>query len=494
MKTIMRSYKKIIKQHISFLLCIGMLLFNSCGEDWLDVSPSSEIKEGDLFSNEQGYKDALYGVYQKISEGALYGDNLTIGFLDVLAQQYNTRSSAHIFFQAGLFQYQDSGVEARISQIWSNMYASIAQVNFILKSIDENQNVFSSQLTYKIVKGEALGLRALLHFDLVRMFGPSPLASDGTPAIPYMELFSVKNENRLNVEAVLQKCEADLLLSESLLADYTEMDEIRNPSGVLGSVDNFLSFRQNRLNYWAVKGLLARLYLYEGDKENALIYAQDVINSKYFRFMTQGELNTTGALNDRTFSYEHVFSLDVNDLRDTSDEYFRISANTSAELNGKLIVPEDKVKQIYEVNLGYSSDPRYDKLWQYSQSVLVHAKFWQDDELSPLISNLIPVIRLSEMYYIAAESEPNTEIAIGYLNQVRKARFIPELPITLDSASLDNEIFKEYRKEFMSEGQLFYYYKRKNMASIIDSQISPITNKEYVLPLPVRELEFGSNL
>ena len=123
----------------------------------------------------------------------------------------------------------------------------------------------------------------------------------------------------------------------------------------------------------------------------------------------------------------------------------------------------------------------------------MHAKFWQDDEMSPLISNLMPIIRLSEMYYIAAESEPTTSVGVAYLNEVRKARFIPELPTDIDEAILEEEIFKEYRKEFMSEGQLFYYYKRKNSSSIPDSQISPIINQEYVLPLPLREIEFGNN-
>ncbi|MDD7888021.1 RagB/SusD family nutrient uptake outer membrane protein [Flavivirga sp. 57AJ16] len=493
MNAIITIYKSItFNKHAMLLICSGLLLFSSC-EEWLDVSPSSEIKEEDLFSNEQGYKDALYGVYQKISENTLYGENLTLGFLDVLAQQYDIRAGGHIFFEAGLYQYDDIDVETRIDAIWSNMYTSIAQINFILKDIDANKGVFGSEVTYSVVKGEALALRALLHFDLVRMFGQSPVTSDGTPAIPYMEAFTVDNGDRLNVSGILTTCEIDLLASETLLSEYQEMDEIRNPAGELGGIDNFLAFRQNRMNYWAAKALLARLYLYMDNKESALGYAVEVIESGHFRFMTQAELNETGEFNDRTFSYEHVFSINAVDLRSTSDNYFRISANTNAELSGKLIVAEDKVDNIFEVSSGYSSDPRYNKLWQYSQSVLMHAKFWQDDNMSNLITNLIPVLRLSEMYYIAAESEPNTETAVAYLNEVRKARLIPELPTDIDASVLEDEIFKEYRKEFMSEGQLFYYYKRKNAQNIIDSQVNPITNKEYVFPLPLREIEFGNN-
>ncbi|MAW95391.1 MULTISPECIES: RagB/SusD family nutrient uptake outer membrane protein [unclassified Leeuwenhoekiella] len=483
-----RSFS-IVQLRITTLI-MAIFLFTSC-EDYLDVNPASEVKEDELFEDEQGYKDALYGVYQMVSDKSLYGDNLTMGFVDVLAQQYNTRSSSHMFYNAGLYRYEDNAVESRIYDIWSSMYTAIAQINFILENIDADRNVFSSDQLYSTVKGEALGLRAFLHFDLVRLFGPAPITSSGAATIPYRDEFSVKNEARLSVEEILSKCETDFKEAEALLAPYPEMDEIRNPQGSLGGTDNFLAFRQNRMNLWAVKGLLARLYLYEGDQSQAFLYANEVIDSGYFRFMSQAELNTTGEFNDRTFSYEHVFSLSVYDLRDTSDEYFRFSSSESGSTDTKLLVEENKVKNVYEVSQGYSSDPRYDKLWQFSQSFLVHAKFWQSDELSPLLRNLVPIVRLSEMYYIAAETATNTQAAVGFLNKVRRERFIPELPDTIDAEVLQNEIFKEYRKEFYSEGQLFYYYKRTDAQNIIDSQISPITDAEYVLPIPVREIEFG---
>ncbi|RXG22286.1 SusD-like starch-binding protein associating with outer membrane [Leeuwenhoekiella polynyae] len=483
-----RSFR-IVQLRVATLI-IAIFLLTSC-EDYLDVNPASEVKEDELFEDEQGYKDALYGVYQMISDKTLYGDNLTMGFVDVLAQQYNTRSSSHMFYDAGLYRYEDSEVEARIFDIWSSMYTAIAQINFILENIDANRNVFSSDQLYSTVKGEALSLRAFLHFDLVRLFGSAPITSSGAAAIPYRDEFSVKNEDRLSVKEILKKCEADFKEAEALLAPYPEMDEIRNPKGSLGGTDNFLAFRQNRMNLWAVKGLLARLYLYKGDQSQAFLYANEVIDSGYFRFMTQTELNTTGEFNDRTFSYEHVFSLSVYDLRETSDEYFRFSTGESGSTDTKLLVEEDKVKNVYEVSQGYSSDPRYDKLWQFSQSIFVHAKFWQEDELSPLLKNLVPVVRLSEMYYIAAESTQNPGTAVKYINEVRQARFIPALPDDLSAEVLQNEIFKEYRKEFYSEGQLFYYYKRTDAENIIDSQISPVTDEEYVLPIPLREVEFG---
>ena len=69
-----------------------------------------------------------------------------------------------------------------------------------------------------------------------------------------------------------------------------------------------------------------------------------------------------------------------------------------------------------------------------------------------------PLIRMSEMYYIASETEPNLVAATDYLNLVRNHRGLPDLDATL--IDLPSELLKEYKREFYGEGQLFFYYKR----------------------------------
>jgi len=101
------------------------------------------------------------------------------------------------------------------------------------------------------------------------------------------------------------------------------------------------------------------------------------------------------------------------------------------------------------------------------------------------------VLSLSEMYYIAAESEPSPAEGLKWLNRIRAARNIIELQAGLDAAALQNEIFKEYRRDFICVGQLFYYYKRLNLAKIEGALNGTINNTQYVLPLPNQEIEFG---
>jgi starch-binding outer membrane protein, SusD/RagB family len=106
--------------------------------------------------------------------------------------------------------------------------------------------------------------------------------------------------------------------------------------------------------------------------------------------------------------------------------------------------------------------------------------------------NKMPVMRVSEMYYIAAEClrASDVEASIEYLNIVRRARnVLTDLPATLTDAQFQDELFKEYRKEFYLEGQLFFFYKRLNLPKI---GAATADNSIYVLPLPDNEVEYGN--
>lgn len=99
------------------------------------------------------------------------------------------------------------------------------------------------------------------------------------------------------------------------------------------------------------------------------------------------------------------------------------------------------------------------------------------------------------MYYIAAEalvSKDSIAQAVAYLNEVRTNRNISNpLQENLSAADVQNEIYKEYRKEMVGEGQLFFYYKRMGYTSIPGSAVSASDNV-YVLPMPDNEIEFGN--
>lgn len=103
----------------------------------------------------------------------------------------------------------------------------------------------------------------------------------------------------------------------------------------------------------------------------------------------------------------------------------------------------------------------------------------------------IPMFKLSEMYLIAAETATVPSDGITFLNTLRFNRGLTNLAST---AAVATEVAKEYKKEFIGEGQLFFYYKRTNTTAIPNgaSTVGNITMgaSQYVVPLPDSETNF----
>jgi hypothetical protein len=468
----------IINKIISLVL--GVVLLTSCAK-WLDVSPKAQIKEADQFSSEQGFKDALFGVYQKAGSTSLYGDNLTMGLLSVLAQNYsNTTGSSNNFYQAGRYNYTDLTLKPKIDAIWNSAYSTIAQINLILKNVDAQKSVMTSQ-NYNLIKGEALGMRAYLHFDLLRMYAPAVVTGVDPPAIPYMKDYTITAQPKSTVGQVLSAVEADLLSADQLLSVYPNIDQLNTylTNSVAMDIDNFLMYRQNRFNCWAAKALLARMYLYKGDNVKAASYATQVIASNMFRFNTTAELNADKTKADNAFSTDLIFSLYVSGLKATSDAYFtETTAGTST--NNRLELTTARLGTLYEIASGGSSDVRYNKQWLTSGAGKYCAKYWQYIETNMALRNLVPMIRLSEMYLILAEV--NSDLAS--VNVIRTARALNPLASTTD---LTNEVRKEYEKDLYAEGQIYFYYKRKGTVRIPNASVNAV----YQFPLPNEEITFG---
>lgn len=151
---------------------------------------------------------------------------------------------------------------------------------------------------------------------------------------------------------------------------------------------------------------------------------------------------------------------------------------------------------LYETAAGGSTDFRFLYRIEQDGGAPFPSKFWQTYQYNTMdstrLDQLVPAIRLSEMYYILAETAATPAEGVSYLNTVRRNRALPELPATITAANFTREITKEYQKEFYAEGQLFFYYKRKKMTRMqfMNTDI-PLT--KYVLPIPDSELEFNPN-
>jgi starch-binding outer membrane protein, SusD/RagB family len=495
-----------MKKYIAIIF--GICLFTSCS-DYLDVKPKSQVDRDVLFQTEEGFKEALNGLYLRGSSGDIYGNELTFGFLDVLAQNYSAvdNGSSFPYQQTLLYNYDDKNFVNRTNAVWLGLYSAIANCNSLLDNIDERKMLFTGE-NYELIKGEAMALRAFYHFDALRIFAPSYATGAGESGIPYVSRFTNKVSPRLTVSQAVDSVIRDLNIAKELLrgtdpivqdsyvvgytfdgddGDEAPDDESNEEAGAL-----FTQNRRHRMNYYAVCGSLARAYLFKGDKGAALDNAREVIQSEKFPFV---DLEIFSHQDDEQRDHiiypELLFGWYIPTMEDDLQSRFDNSLRS-------MYTNMDALNTIYEKATVGGEDYRLRK-WFNSESdgattrMMLTKYEREDNNIHPLMA---PAIRLSEMYYIAAECvydyDPNA--AWDYFNTIRKRRGIGvtyEIPGGSYEELIDN-LLKEARKEFFGEGQLFYMYKRLNHSIIgINGSNVPASNDVFVLPMPDAEIELG---
>lgn len=462
---------------------LGLLLLSvmSCNK-WLDVPPKDKLTEQALYSTPEGIAEALNGIYLDMGKSKLYGANLTCTTLDIFGQYYNI-GSLHNLTKYQTYTYNDENVQKKLDLIWTNAYIDVVNVNKFIQNLDTYKGVLDGN-SESILRGEAYALRAFLHFDLLRMYGPVYATADSIrTAIPYYKTAGTDISDILPANKVMNMIVGDLKKAEELLVSDPVRTNGVNPPTATGSVNFLTTGRNYRLNYFAVKGLQARVYLYRGDKVSALASAKEVIdNAAKFPWITSAKILTDKVNPDRVFSTELLFGLLSLDMYDNYRDFF------SPDLEAKqILAPSDaRLKSTFENN---ENDYRYNPIWLLTgiggKAYRTFFKYADISDKSFVYRYTMPLIRLSEMYYIAAESEGN----VAYLNTVRNKRNLTDLPLT---AVLATELQKEYQKEFFGEGQLWYFYKRKNL-SAIPNPLSPngtitMNATRYVFPLPLSEI------
>ena len=211
---------------------VGMFSLASC-DDWLDVSPNTDVPAKELFTTENGYKSALAGLYIVMTEEDTYGKNLSFGLMEQLAQMYDklpdgttNRSTVYIYDRETSGAYNTKGV---LANLWRSQYHTIANANNLLEWWDLNgEIVLTDSLTRRMIRGEALALRAFLHFDLLRGWGPANYAADeaakDVKCIPYRLVADHTKQPLLPAKEIVDNIIKDLKEArEYLWAGYTEV-------------------------------------------------------------------------------------------------------------------------------------------------------------------------------------------------------------------------------------------------------------------------------
>ncbi|RAI99387.1 SusD-like starch-binding protein associating with outer membrane [Chitinophaga skermanii] len=467
--------KKILTYHIVLLVVLGSTI-TSC-KKWLDVQPEDRIPEQVVFKNENGFQEGINGFYIELAKPDLYGGVTSQFIYDVLAQRYVSSKNTTTQYFLSRYDWQQTPVKAMVLNIWTKMYAQIAGVNQYLENVEKYKgNIAEGRYIY--YRGQALGLRAFLHLELLRAFGPIYSADSTAPSIPIYKALKAENQKPVSSTTVMDFVLQDL---DAAIADLSVSDPV-----TVSGPKNFLNCK---MNLATVKALKARAYMYRGDTENAAAAAKDVLNQfdALFPWTTASDINIVGS-GDRIFSTEMFFGVYCNVLNDVYDTYYTSNADV-----GDFLYVGPTLDQIYDNKI---QDYRLTYVWRtdgnYSFRILKKYQL-QQGIVDRLVRsrNIVPLVRKSEMYYILAECEQDPNVALTYLNAVRDHRGL-ELDKLSDPASVHDQITKEYVKEFYGEGQLFFYMKRNkitNIPNVTNLNNVSIPLSGFRLPIPEKELE-----
>ena len=386
------------------------------------------------------------------------------------------------YYDVTQYRYEAEGVISKVDVVWSMAYNVIANINYILENLD----VYSENVTppvYERIKGECLGLRAYIHLDLLRLFAWGNLKE--RPEL--LERLSIPYATRYTKDLIPQSSVGDVL--QYIADDLNEAEKLLPPDATASRFT---------FTYYALLATHMRLAMWEGDYGVARHYAEMLLAFETdFPWVSASLLNTnTPEARDLTFSSEYLFGLDIDKFIDITEQNFEARLVENQTNPQYLYHSAETAKALYEVEeeIGMG-DYRYRYWYDLIGVQYPFLKYKQYENGN--YGNRVPLIKKAEIYYTLSEclnesgNSADRQQAITYLNTVRANRnIVQKLESNLTKEEVQEEIFKEWRKEMLLEGQMFFYYKRRGESQIPGSNIV-MNDATYVLPLPMDEIEFG---
>ena len=437
----------------------------SCEKSFLELKPPTSLTPEFALATEADLQVALRGAYAGLKSTALYGRSLMV-LGDMMADNtYQSALNTNRYTNFNLYNYLVT--DGDVAGLWNASYSVILRANNIINSpIAENANI-------QQIKGEAYAIRALAYFNLVRYFG-SPYTLDpsklGVPIITTYQA-DLKPE-RAKIADVYT------LINKDLTQAFTLMTKFTNSS---------------QFSKYSAKALQAKVYLAMGDKTNAKTAALDVItNSGFTAISSAAHTGYWAGVAPRTDKVETLLEISfdavANNAFDALPYIYLQSGNygdmlCSSELYD-LFETTDIRKSLYATGI---------RGGLASVFVNKYGSFTGDHSDTK-------VIRMSEMYLIAAEASypSNTADALKYVNEVTSRR--GATAIASSGSALLEDIITERRKELAFEGERYLDMQRlqRNIARSKNYPAAALsidfTNYRRIMPIPQGELDANPSI
>jgi starch-binding outer membrane protein, SusD/RagB family len=415
---------------INIFSLLVLALLAGCGKSFLDQKPYASVPIDEAIKTEAEMGAAMNGVYASMRTAASWGRNLPV-LGDLMADNVyvSQLNSGRYLIHNAYSQTQASGEPA---DMWTNIYSTIKNANVVI-----NADILSSPVSDQL-RGEALTVRALSYFDLVRWFAKPFTADANAEGVPVILEFDQNAKlARSTVSEVYTQILADLTQAFSLMSGNKNSAVVTK---------------------YVARALQAKVYLYKGDWANARDAALDVVNNSGYSIVSAANFagywkNATPVTTKGETLFE--ISLDAaNNNQTTSLAYMYEQIGY-----GDLLV-SDSLYQLYT-----ATDVRRGLILAGTRSSLPVWILNKYSNTNSTDKDEVKILRISEVVLILAEAyyrlndEPN---ALTYLNLLAQSRD-PSLPAyTSTGADLLEDIITERRKELLGEGDRFQDLQRLN--------------------------------
>ena len=455
---------KVLKSIYKVMGCaILAASLSSCVNDWLDVAPSDGTDAGAALTSSSDLAAARTGMYKALKGNSslvdYYGQQFFV-YGDVHAgddYQYNNLGGSNraSFYYDMNYQTASEFTSSTSSSnvAWKSPYIVIGRANRIIAAAEGGalSDAAEAKATIDQYAAEAKVLRALAHFDLVRIYGK-----------PYTE----DQGASLGVPLVTEVLESNAKPARSTVAEvYTQV--VKDLTEAISSNALATETEPGYVSVWGAKAILSRVYLNMGDYANALSVAEDIIKNsgaalwtrdQYFKAWDASTPNESEFL----FRLNVAGSTDSNDLNGIGNlqqrEGYKEMVATKKFVDMLTSDPEDVRNEMFLPATAAKEVATYG-----TNKVYLNKLRGQGGNLRNV--TIVPIIRLSEVYLTAAEcafrNNDKTK-AVEYLNDLVKNRTTTEASLaTVDNITLER-ILIERRKELIGEGQRYFDALRNN--------------------------------
>ena len=443
----------------------------------IEVEPTHQLDGSTRFETIEDFDFALTGAYALFRSANYYGagSNAYVNLPDMLTDNLNeTTESLGNYQTLSTWRYAED--EPNISATWQAAYRNISQANLVLRDIDEFAAAHEGAVNR--IKAQALAIRALAHFDLLRYWVENYDRNSTLPGIPYITVFDYEQKPaRGTVKETYDHIEADLQMARGLL--NSGLDKVINATG------------KAYIDMNGVNAISARMFLYANQLDSAIKYSTLVINAVPLASRTSFPNIWTDAS-----TAEVIWSVSFNagEGRIGDPVYFVPNNRSSYRPNPALVSSYDAV-----------NDVRYSSYFQTRSNRLVMAKYLAKAAQVSRPDGItnFKAFRTGEMYLIRAEAYArkggaSEALGLADLNTLRAARIAGFIPGVETGAALINAIAVERRKELISEGHRWFDLKRTTKTIVRTScsvfcNLAP-TDRAWTWPIPIGELNANPNI